>query len=391
MTVYYPTFRPMVNLLTMVTRVRELPYAGEVLVRVGNRVEPDEVVARTLLLSRGRRLPVARLLGIAEKDLPAAVLLEDGAEVEAGDILVRVGRVRPRVLRSPLSGTLSTAEAARGYLVITPPAQTFELRAVLKGFVLAVEPYRSVTIQSPAAVVQGGFGLGMERHGVLRVAVTSAGDELLPEMIDERSALAILLGGGPVSAAALERAISYRVRGLVVGSIPVEELEAFLGYRGDADWERDGWGFPPGTVGCDFPLTLVVTEGLGRRPMSSRAFELLASYDGREALIEGRTCLHGTGMYRPQVVVPLPRADLAEIPPEEAAEHLAVGTEVRLLGEDFLGQIGMVVAFPRGLRAMPCGARYRVAEVRLETGSVVTVPLENLEVLGPGKARKVAR
>ncbi len=389
--VYYPTFKPVVNPLTMVSRVRELPYAGEVLVRAGNRVEPDEVVARTLLPSRGRRFPVARLLGIAEKDLPGAVLLEDGAEVEAGDILVRIGRVRPRVFRSPLSGTLSLAEADRGYLIITPPAQTFELRAILKGFVLAVEPYRSVTIQTPAAVVQGIFGLGVERHGVLRVAVTSAGDELLPEMIDERSALSILLGGGPVSAAALERAISYRVRGLVVGSIPVEELETFLGYRSEAAWEQDGWSFPPGIKGRDFPLTLVVTEGLGRWPMSSRAFELLASYDGQEALIEGRTCLHGAGLYRPQVVVPLPRADPAEIPPEEEAEHLIAGMEVRLLGEDFLGQIGTVVAFPRGLRTMACGARYRVAEVRLETGSMVAVPLENLEVLGPRKARRAAR
>ena len=391
MTVYYPTFRPAVSPLTIVTRVRELPYAGEVLVRVGHRVEPDEVVARTLLPARGRRIPVARLLGIAEKDLPTAVLLEDGAEVEAGDILVRVGRIRPRIFRSPLSGTLSTAEAALGYLVITPPAQSLEVRAALKGYVLAVEPYRSVTIQTPAAVVPGAFGLGGERHGVLRVAVTSAGDELLPEMIDERSALAILLGGGPVSAATLERAVSYRVRGLVVGSIPVEELRTFLGYRSDADWEWDGWTFPPGTAGRDFPLTLVVTEGFGRRPMCSRAFELLASYDGQEALIEGRTCLHGADMYRPQVVVPLPRADASAIPPEEEAERLVVGTEVRLLGEDFLGQVGTVVAFPRGLRALAGGARYRVAEVRLETGAVVAVPLENLEVLGPGKARRAVR
>ena len=390
MTVYYPTFRPAVQPLTMVTRVRELPYAGEVLVRVGNRVEPDEVVARTLLPARGRRYPVARILGIAEKDLPKAVLLEDGAEVEAGDILVRVGRLRPRIFRSPLSGTLSTAEAARGYLVITPPAQTFELRAALKGFVLAVEPYRSVTIQTPAAVVQGIFGLGEERHGVLRVAVTSAGDELLPEMVDERSALSILLGGGPVGAAALERAISYRVRGLVVGSIPVEELQAFVGYRGDADWEGDGWAFPPGSAGRDFPLTLVVTEGFGRRPMSTPAFELLASYDGQEALIEGRTCLHGAEMYRPQVVIPLPRANPADIPPEEDAERLGVGREVRLLSEDLLGQTGTVVGLPRGLRTMAGGIRCRVAEVRLETGSVVAVPLENLEVLGSVR-RTVAR
>lgn len=382
MTVYYPTYKPLVNPLTMVTQVLALPMAGEVLKRVGNRVEPDEVVARTLVPARGRRFAVAQALGIADKALAAAVLEEDGTDVEAGDVLVRVGRLRPRLWRAPVAGTLSLAEVEQGYLVIIPDSENYELRVHIKGFVVAVEPYRSLTIQTPAALVQGVFGFGGEQHGVLRAAVTGAGDELLPEMLDERSALSILIGGGPVGAAALARAVELRVRGLIVGSITAEALQTFLGFAGDAAWDVGGcgWAFPPATAGRN--LTLMVTEGLGNRPMNGPAFELLTSYDGSEAALSGQTWLHGPERCRPQVIIPLTRADPAAMPPEADAERLGVGVAVRLLSDDLLGQVGIVVGFPRRMQALGCGARYHVAEVRLTDGRTVLVPLENLEVLG---------
>lgn len=384
MTVYYPTFKPAVAPLTLVSEVRELPYAGEVLVRVGNRVEPDEVVARTLVPEPGRRFPVARILGIPSEDLLEGLLVEDGADVRVGDAVAMVGRWRQRTWRAPLSGVLSTAEARQGYLVITPPAQPIDMRAHLKGFVTEVEPYRSVTIQTPAALVRGAFGLGKEQHGVLRAAVTNEADELLPELLDDRATLSILIGGGSVSAEALVRAIELQVRGLIVGSIEEKDLRAFLGYLGDADWQVGGgdWAFPPRSLWRETPLTLMVTEGMGRWPMCSRAFELLTSYDGWEVTIDGRTWLHGSGMRRPKVIVPLPRADAAEIPPDEQAEVLGPGTQVRILSADALGRVGQVVAFPRLPCAFGCGNRYYAVEVRLDDGQVVAVPAQNVEVLG---------
>jgi len=378
----------MVNPLTLVTQVLELPLAGEVLVRVGNRLEPDDIVARTLLPARGQRFAVARALGIAERDLPACLLVEDGAEVACGQVVARFGRLRQRVWRAPIAGVLSTTEAAQGYLVITTAAQKFELKAHLKGFVIAVEPYRSVTVQTAAAMVQGAFGLGGGQHGVLRTAVTAASDELLPEMIDERFALSLLIGGGTIGAEALARAVELHVRGLIVGSITAETLQKFLGQASDAAYDVGaiGWHFPPAAARRDFPLTLVVTEGLGRLAMCPRAFELLTSHDGWEAYMDGRTCLHGPQMRRPQVVIPVTRANPADIQAESDAEQLTPGSQVRLLGSDHLGQIGLLIGLPRGTRQGPGGFRYRPAEVRLPDGPVVAVPLENLEVLEARRA-----
>ncbi|MBN1484653.1 MAG: hypothetical protein JXA37_08015 [Chloroflexia bacterium] len=383
MTVYYPSLKPAVSPLTMINQVRRLPFAGEVLVRVGNRLEPDQVVARTLIPQRGQRFPVARILGIQASSLPKHLLLEHGADVEAGDILVRVGRWRQRAWRAPLDGVLSTNEVEQGYLIITPPAHPLELRAHLKGFVSAVEPYHAVTIQTPAALVQGVFGLGGERHGVLRTAVTDETDELLPEMLDERSSLSILVGGALIGAKALARAVELQVRGLVVGGITEESLRLFLGYSGDSDWHIGGrnWSFPPNLTERSFPLTLLVTEGVGYHPMCSRAFELLTSYDGSEASMDGQTSLHRPQIRRPYVAIPLSRADPEAIAEDEYRE-INLGDPVRILSHELLGQTGTLVAFLLSTATPALGERQRRAAVRLADGQIIEVPLSNLEVLG---------
>ncbi|MGC8875432.1 MAG: hypothetical protein ACP5SI_13420, partial [Chloroflexia bacterium] len=78
-------------------------------------------------------------------------------------------------------------------------------------------------------------------------------------------------------------------------------------------------------------------------------------------------------------IVPLPGADAEPIP----AEPLLPGAEVRILSHTGLGTVGTVVALPRTARPMVCGARMHVAEVQLEDGSIVEVPVENLEILRP--------
>ncbi|MGC8873077.1 MAG: hypothetical protein ACP5SI_01345, partial [Chloroflexia bacterium] len=300
-------FQPTVNPLTRITRRRELPYAGEILVRAGQRVEPDDVIGRTLVPARGQRFPVARMLGIRPDELARSLTLEDGSDVQVGQVVVEARRGRPRVWRAPIAGTLSAAEVERGYLVIVPPAEPLELLAHLRGFVVSVEPYRAAVVQTVGAVVFGAFGLGGLQHGVMRVVATAPGDDLTPEMLDERFAFCILIGGATVSAEVLARAVELQVRGIITGSIREDALARFLGYSDVSRWQIGvvDWTFPPDGARRSFPLTLIVTEGFGRYPMCRRTFELLASHDGAVVSVDGRTRLHGPAMCRPEVIVPL--------------------------------------------------------------------------------------
>ncbi len=384
MAVQYPIFQPTLNPLTQITRRRELPFAGEILVRAGQRVEPDDVIGRTLVPVRGQRFRVARVLGIDPGELERSLVLEDGSEVQAGQVVVETRRGRPRVWRAPIAGTLSTAEVKRGYVVIVPPAEPLEVLAHLKGFVVSVEPYRAAVIQTAGVLVRGAFGLGGIQHGVMRVVVTDPGDDLAPEMLDERLAFCVLIGGATVSAATLKRAVELQVRGIITGSVSEEALASFLGYSDPGRWQIGvvDWSFPPDSAQRRFPLTLIVTEGFGRRAMCRRTFELLAAHDGAEVSVDGRTCLHGPNLRFPEVIIPLPGAEAEPSP----GETLLPGAEVRLLSYAHLGRAGTVVALPRAARPVVCGARGRVAEVQLEDGAVLEVPVENIEILCPQAA-----
>ena len=53
----------------LITKKRILPLKGDVLVKVGDKVRPDTVVARTLLPGNVEPINVANILGIPPEDI----------------------------------------------------------------------------------------------------------------------------------------------------------------------------------------------------------------------------------------------------------------------------------------------------------------------------------
>jgi len=63
-------------------------------------------------------------------------------------------------------------------------------------------------------------------------------------------------------------------------------------------------------------------------------------------------------------------------------ETLAAGQQVRVTRAPHAGSTGLLLNLQPGLSVMPSGLRVPAAEIRLETGEQITVPLANLEVIG---------
>jgi hypothetical protein len=281
---------------------------------------------------------------------------------------------------SPITGKIVAVDGETGYVTISPDPAVYELHATVRGLVMEVIPNFGVRIETPAAQVYGVFGLGHERSGVLRLLVTDPAEPIRAEMIDARSAYAIIIGGSGISAAALRRAVQEQVRGVIVGGVDDSELRTFLGWGSLGAWRTGGgtWQLPAGNQ--EYGLTLVVTEGFGERPMSLPLFELLALHDRQEALIEGVTRLRGP-MRRPRVVVPLSsRASGVQIEPPRPG--LRPGTSVRLLDSAHLGQVGQVRAVSSVPRRLPSRVRTPAADITLEDGTSLLLPHADIEVLG---------
>lgn len=351
---YYP-FETQATPLTNVRRERVLPVPGEVLVRVGERVEPTQVVARANLPGDFRILPVARLLGVPASQAKRYLRVNLGDEVRRGQTVAARRGLLARSVKSPIDGVMSASGGGR-ILIEAQPA-LFELRAYIYGTVSNVLEHYGVVIETTGAVIQGVWGAGGESFGVLKCMVKSPDEPLRAGAIAPSCHGTILVGGASLSERVLERAQELQVRGIVTGGLPPELVSQV---------EQS-------------PFPVVVTESIGTMPMSTPLFRLLATNDGREASINGRVQPRSR-LVRPEIVIPLPAETLPPAQTQPGAP-LTVGARVRVVRAPYIGAVGTVTALPAHARHIETGARVRGAEVDLGQKAAVFVPLANVEVL----------
>ena len=381
MSLYVPTGTPPLINGALARIERRLPQPGEVLVRQGQRVEPEDVVARAYLPANPQVMNVARALSIPPASVERAMKKEVGNKVAQGEALAQASPLLGRTYHAPIAGIITAVDSETGYVTITPDPVTHELQATVRGIVMEIMPGRGVRIETPAAQVYGAFGVGPDRSGVLHLMVTDPSEQIEPDKITAKYAYAILIGGSSITANALRRAVKEQVRGVIVGGIEADELATFLGWSSTNNWRVGvgGWQMPGASADKRCDLTLVVTEGFGQRPMSAALFEKLAAHDRQEALIEGTTQLRYP-LIRPRVVIPL-SARTAGLQVEPPRPEVRPGAQVRLLDAEHLGTVGLVRAVSAGPRRLPSRIRVQAVDVILEDGSNVLLPLTAFEAL----------
>ena len=368
---------------TLIRRTRRLPLKGEVVVRVGDRVGPETVVARALLPGVMRTVKAAETLGLEPHELPPALRIRQGDTVTAGQVIGETrslfGLFRSEC-RASVSGTIELISPTTGHVGIREAPTPVEVTAYVRGTVAEVHPGEGVVVETHGALAQGIFGVGGERQGLLRVVVSDPGEPLEEGSIRPEHKGQILVGGASVTGGALRRAAEAGAAGVIVGAIVDQELIEFLGY--------DIGVAITGNEAID--LTLVLTEGFGSIRMAERTFRLLRSLDGQEASINGATQIRA-GVIRPEVVVPRSgvqafgrsgvRADSPERPNARTPERLDIGTAIRIIREPYFGRLGRVAALPAEPQVVPSGAVVRVLEAELEDGERVIVPRANVEIV----------
>jgi hypothetical protein len=356
----------------VVQRVRRLPIKGEVAVKPGDKVSHDTVVARAMLPGILQTIRLAEKLGVEAKEVPGFFHLKVGDPIGVGQQVAETpgffGLFKQPVI-SDFAGTVETISEVTGHVLVREPSIPVDVTAYLDGSVIDVMPEEGAVIETRGAMVQGIFGIGGERNGPIRIAVSSPDEVLDAGHIKPDDAGKILVGGSGVTYEALERANNEGVVGLVVGAVRDVDITKFLGY----DIGVAITGQEPINV------TLICTEGFGVLRMADRTFELLKSIEGRTASLNGATQIRA-GVIRPEVIAPSDSVS-GEGQVASSGGTLEPGTPIRIIREPYFGLLGKVTGLPAQLVTVESGAEVRVLNAKLDDGRDVTVPRANVEII----------
>lgn len=358
---------------TILRKERRLPLPGEVLVKKGDKVKAEDVVARTELPGNVRPINVAGQLSVPPGDLPHLMLKKVGDPIKKGEPIAQskgIFGLFKSTVTSPVDGTVKSISNVTGQVIIEEPPIPVEVIAYIDGEVVDVIPNEGVVIETIATFVQGVFGIGGERIGHLEVAVNSPDEVLTPDKISSNDKDMVVVGGSFVTADTLRKAVEVGAAGIVVGGIDDKNLRDFLGYDiGVAITGSEQKG-----------ITLIITEGFGKISMAHRTFELLKSIEGKKVSINGATQIRA-GVIRPEIIAPGANPEDLKSDHEEISGGLDIGTHVRVIREPYFGRIGKVTALPPELQVIETEAKVRVLELEFEDGTRVLVPRANVEII----------
>jgi len=363
---------------TMVRKTRILPIPGDVLVKKGDDVKADTIVARTFVPGDVQVINLAGLLGIDLWETSQYMLKKEGEEVEKEEPMAMVKSffgLFKRYAFAPVSGTIERVSDITGQVLIRESQIPLEVDAYIRGKVIETLPSEGAIIETPAAFIQGIFGVGGERKGELMMIANTSSDVLTANEIGPKCKGRILVGGSLVTNDALQKAVKVGIKGVVVGGIDDQDLTNFLGYKiGVAITGQE-----------DIPLTLIITEGFGEMAMSEKTFSLLKGFDGMPASINGATQIRA-GVMRPEIIVPRPELTTKEPggleeKKEFLEQGLLPGTPIRIIREPYFGALGVVSKLPVPLKKIETESDVRVLEAELEDGRQVIIPRANVEII----------
>ncbi len=356
----------------MIRKTRRLPLKGEILVKVGDEVQPETIVARTEIPGMIYTVKVAEELGLEPGEAIKVLIVKQGETVTVGQVVARNRSffgLFTTECKTPVAGTVELVTEATGHVGVRTAPRPVEVNAYIEGEVVEIIGSEGVVIDSYCAIVQGIFGVGGERTGTLVVEDRISLKPITENSISPDHAGCVLVGKETITAAALRKAAEIGVKGIVVGAIADTEMIEYLGHDiGVAITGQEEIG-----------TTLILTEGFGSISMADSTYKLLNYLKRERVSINGATQIRA-GVIRPEVICTC--RDIPQLP-GAATESFAleIGTKIRLLADPYFGKLAWVFALPSDPVEIETGSLARVLIAELANGEHVGVPRANVEII----------
>lgn len=339
--------------LVQIRRNRSLPVLGTVLVRVGQKVIPTEILAETNVPSQHYLVDVFRSLGMKNTtEAEKLVNRKIGDQLDKQDIIAETGGFFSRVIRAPMPGKIVAIK--NGQVLLETDSHKITVQSGLTGSVVEVIKDRGAVVETNGMLIQGVWGNERIGFGPFLVDADAIEKELTP------ASLSITLRGAVIAAAFCTQEESL----ITAGSLPVGGL--ILG------------SMNPELISCamkqNFPIVLL--EGFGQNGINDLAKNLLLSNSKREISIHAAKWDRFTGN-RPEVVVSLP----AEGESYREVAEFASGQAVRVHANPYSGRVGWIQNIISGLASLPNGLRTTAAAIKFQNNESAIIPLINLDII----------
>lgn len=340
--------------VTTIRRERLLPIAGRVVVRQGQKVTPSDVIAEANAAPEHIMLDLVQGLALPADQADRYIQRRPGERVGEGDVIAGPVGIARRVVRTPRSGRVIVAGSGRVLIEAETPA--FELRAGLPGEVVSLISDRGAVIEGSGALIQGVWGNGQFDFGLMHVLARKPEDVLTADQMDVGLRGSVILAGYCGEGEVMQAATELPVRGLVLSSMASSLVQ----------------------IASRMQFPIMILEGFGLLPMDAPAFRLLSTSDRREVALNAEVYDPYLGS-RPELIIPLPASGPPQLPNDMV--EFAPDQRVRIVRAPYKSQVGTIVTLRPGLEPFPSGITAPAADVLLENGTNVIVPLVNLEVL----------
>ena len=361
-----------VSILSTLRRRRILPIPGSVLVKKGDLVKPQQIVAETFMPGDIFPINLANQLSMPPGDVPECVIVHVGDAIKAGDILAETKGIFgmfKTIYRSPFNGVIETISDVTGQIIMRGDPHPVNVLAFMPGTVIEIIEDQGVVIKADVSFIQGIFGIGGETFGSIVMACDSPDETLTAEKIDDNMKDSIIIGGARMTSDAIVKAINIGAAGVVSGGIDDHDLKNILGYDlGVAITGSEKLG-----------ITVIITEGFGEISMAKRTFDLLKNSTGKETSINGATQIRA-GVIRPSIIIPVnDSVPVHDTVADNESGILEIDSPVRIIRDPYFGKIGKVHSLPSKPQRLESGTKTRVLEVIMENSDILTVPRANIE------------
>lgn len=342
---------------------RSLPTKGTIYAKLGDMVKPETVVGEAKVSAGRRVFDVAQELGVHGHQVVKYLHRTIGARVYEGDVVAEAPAMfgfKKRQFISPIDGVIQQVDEQSGQLTMQFAPVTFRLPAGVRGEVAQIVPDEAVFVKTRASILFGTFGSGKMREGALRL-VAEPTQVIQSQAIDSRLAGYVIGGGSGITRDALNRALAVGVKAIITGGMTAHELLAISGELNGRE---------------DIGLSLIISSGLGVRPMDSQTYAFLEAHQEQQVFVLPQ---------EKRVVIPLPWDNQMKVEPlpagSEAYVEVESGDRVRVLAGRWMGEVAELIGVGEVETIEGTRLRARHCLLRLNSGDTIKVPLANLEII----------